>query len=155
MKNKALKLSIIFTNIFILLLAICAVALPWMVTWYVETMGRSPKLPAIIMVTCYPCVPLAGAILIYLRRMLKNISKDMLFHTDTVSCFTRISTFCLLISAVTLIAGRFYLPFFIVGVAFAFFALLVFVFKTVFAQIAEKVDSTPDLNDQAEEKREN
>lgn len=141
-KNKALRISLIITNIFIILLAVCTVTLPWLVTWYVETMGRSQKLPAIVMVTCYPCVPFAAAILLYLRRMLKNIKKDMLFHTDTVSCFTRISTFCLAISVITLIAGKFWLPFFIVGVAFAFFSLLVFVFKTVFACIAERVDTT-------------
>ena len=139
-KTKALKLSLLLTNIFIILLGVCTIALPWMVTWYVETMGKSPKLPAVIMVTCYPCVPFAAAILMYLRRMIKNIGRDMLFHTDTVSCFTRISTFCLFIAIITVIAGKFYLPFFIVGVAFAFFSLLVFVFKTVFAHIAAEVD---------------
>ncbi len=139
-KEKALKLSLLITNIFIILLGVCTLALPWGVTWYVETMGKSPKLPAVIMVTCYPCVPFAAAILMYLKRMLKNISRDMLFHTDTVSCFTRISTFCLCISVITLIAGKFYLPFFIVGTAFLFFALLVFVFKTVFAHIAAEID---------------
>lgn len=139
-KNKALKLSLIFTNIFIVLLTVCAITLPSIVTWYVETMGKSQKLPAIIMVTCYPCVPFAAAILLYLRRMIKNISRDMLFHTDTVSCFTRVSLFCLCIAVITIIAGKFYLPFFIVGVAFAFFSLLVFVFKAVFAHIAEEVD---------------
>ncbi len=140
MNKKALKISLIVTNIFILLLAACSVALPWMVTWYVETMGRSPKLPSIIMVTCYPCVPFAAAILLYLRRLIKNISRDMLFHSDSVSCFSRITVFCVAISLITVIAGRFYLPFFIVGVAFAFFALLVFVFKTVFSHIAQEVD---------------
>lgn len=139
-KEKALKLSLLITNIFIVLLGICTIVLPWLVTWYVETMGKSPKLPAVIMVTCYPCVPFAAAILMYLRRMLKNISRDMLFHNDTVSCFTRISTFCLCIAAITIIAGKFYLPFFIVGIAFLFFSLLVFVFKTVFAHIAAEID---------------
>ncbi len=140
MLEKSLKIALWLTNIFILLLAICAVALPWAVTWYVETMGRSQKLPAIIMVTCYPCVPFAGGILLYLRRIIKNISADMLFHLDNVIYFKRISLFCLIISVITLIAGRFYLPFLIVGIAFAFFAFLTYVYKTVFLHIAEQID---------------
>ena len=144
--NKILKISYLLTNIFIVLLVVCTVALPWMVTWYVETMGRSEKLPAIIMVTCYPCVPFAGAILFCLRRLIKNISKDMLFHTDSVGYFTKISIFCLVISVITIIAGRFYLPFLIMGISFAFFALLVFVFKTVFFHIATEVDKNLDCD---------
>ena len=50
MDKKALKLAIWLTNIFGLLLVAFAVALPWAVTWYVETMGRSHTLPAVIMV---------------------------------------------------------------------------------------------------------
>ncbi len=140
MSEKALKTALWLTNIFAVLLAFCAVALPWAVTWYVETMGRSQKLPAIIMVTCYPCVPFAGAILLYLRRIIKNISNDMLFHLDNVIYFTRIALFCLIISVITLIAGRFYLPFLIVGIAFAFFAFLTFVYKTVYCKIAQEID---------------
>ena len=113
MNSKLLKVAYWLTNIFIFLLIICAVALPWAVTWYVETMGRSQKLPAIVMVTCYPCVPFAGGILLYIRRIIRNISTDMLFHLDNVIYFKRISLFCLVISLITLIGGGFYLPFFI------------------------------------------
>ena len=141
--NKVLKISYFLTDIFIVLLVVCTVSLPWIVTWYVETMGRSQKLPAIIMVTCYPCVPFAGAILLYLRRLIKNISKDMLFHKDSIGYFGKISAFCLVISIITIIAGRFYLPFLIMGISFAFFSLLVFVFRTVFSHIAAVVDKIP------------
>lgn len=140
MKNKALKISMWCTNIALLLLIIFTVGLPWMVTWYVETMGRSPKLPAIIMVTCYPCVPFVAALLLNLRKLLQNISKDLLFHSNNVIYFKRITIFSIAISVITLIAGRFYLPFYIVGVSFAFFALMVFVFKTIFSAVAYEVD---------------
>ena len=101
MNAKLLKVAYWLTNIFILVLIVCVVALPWAVTWYVEIMGRSQKLPAIIMVTCYPCVPFAAAILLYIRRIIKNISTDMLFHLDNVIYFKRISLFCLVISLIT------------------------------------------------------
>ncbi len=144
MQNKAIKISLIITNIFILLLIIASVSLPWMVTWYVEKMGRSQQLPAVIMVTCYPCVPFAMAVLLYLRRILKNIANDKLFDTDTQIAFSRISVACLVISVITLIAGDFYLPFFIVGLAFAFFSLLVYVFKSVFSLTAARVKELTD-----------
>lgn len=144
MQNKALKISLIVTNIFILLLIVAAVSLPWIVTWYVETMGRSQNLSAVVMVTCYPCVPFAMAILICLRRILRNIANDKLFDTDTQIAFSRISVFCLVISVITLIAGKFYMPFFIFGLAFAFFSLLVYVFKNVFSLTAARVKELTD-----------
>ncbi len=140
MNKKALKIAHWLTDVFIVLLVVCAIALPWLVTWYVETMGRNPKLPTIIMVTCYPCVPFTGALLLSLRKLLKNIYKGELFSDYSVKCFTRISLFCLIIAVITILAGKFYMPFFIVGTTFAFFSLLIYVFKTIFAEIAQKIE---------------
>ncbi|MGI6279123.1 MAG: DUF2975 domain-containing protein [Acutalibacteraceae bacterium] len=143
---KSLKLALILTDIFFCLLIIATVALPWMVTWYVETMGRSPKLPAIIMVTCYPCVPFAGATLIQLRRIIKNVRSNHFFTNSNVTYLNRISIYCLVIAGITIIGGRFYLPFFIVGIAFAFFSLMVFSMKCVFKSICEQCADTDGEN---------
>jgi len=142
-KTRALKLSMFLINLFLVILVVLAFALPGMITKFVET-TRSQKLPSVIMITCYPCVPLVGAMLLYLRKLLKNILKDMLFHVESGKCFTRISQLCIAIACITTVAGKSYTPFFVVGVAFAFFALLVFVFKNCFIYIAEKVDSVAD-----------
>ncbi len=142
MEDKILKIARWVINGFTLILIICTVALPWAVTWYVETMGRSQKLPAIIMVTCYPCVPFAAAILLYLKRIIKNISADKLFHLDNVIYFKRIAFFCLMISLITLIAGRFYLPFFIMGISFGFFSFMVYVLKAIYQKIADNIDKS-------------
>ena len=136
MDKKALKLAIWLTNIFGLLLVAFAVALPWAVTWYVETMGRSQTLPAVVMVTCYPCVPFTAGILLYIRRIVKSILEDHLFQIENVIFFNRISIFCIAIAIITFIGGNFYLPFLIVGTTFSFIAFLTFVFKTVFYHIA-------------------
>ena len=140
MNSKLLRVAYWLTNIFIFVLIVCAVALPWAGTLYVETMGLSQKLPAIIMVTCYPCVPFAGAILLYLRRIIRNISTDMLFHLDNMIYFKRISLFCLVIALITLIGGRFYLPFLIVGIGFGFFAFATYVYMAVYYHIAKQID---------------
>lgn len=141
-KIKSVKLSIAFTHIFFWLLVIFAVALPWAVTWYVETMGRSQTLPTTIMVTCYPCVPFAAAALICLRRLLKNVLAGNLFHHSSTRYLGFISAFCLTIAVITVIAGRFYLPFYIVATTFAFLSLLTFALKNAFAIEAERRENT-------------
>ena len=140
MNKKVLKTALWLTTLFALLLCVFAIALPWAVTWYVEKMGRSQTLPAIIMVTCYPCVPFAAGILLYLRRIIKSIIKEMVFQLDNVVYFNRIAIFCLAISIITFIGGKFYLPFLIVGTTFAFLAFLTFVYKVVFYHVAKEFE---------------
>ena len=79
--RKALKLCLILTDIFIGLLIIITVFLPYGISWYVETMHRSQSLPATVMVTCYPCAPFVGIALFMLRRILKRASNGA-FFTD-------------------------------------------------------------------------
>ena len=45
---------------------------------------------------------------------------------------------CLAIALITLIAGRFYLPFYIVGGTFMFLALVSYTMKAVFLTLSEK-----------------
>lgn len=134
-KYKSLKAAVIITDIFIVLLIAMAIALPWLVTWYVEVVGRSASLPTTIMVTCYPCAPFAGATLMYLRRLLKYALKSDIFSCRSIKCLRRISICCFIIAVITLFAGRYYLPFYIVGATFAFLALLVFALKAIFMNV--------------------
>ena len=132
---KCLKLSIIITNIFLVILLFFTLTLPWLVTWYVETMNRSATLAATVMVTCYPCVPFATACLLLTRRLLKNAMAKKLFSENSILCLRRLSACCIVISVITLIAGKFYLPFLIVGAAFAFIYLLNFSLKCIFYEV--------------------
>ena len=132
-KIKSIKLSIFLTHIFFWLLIAFTIALPKAVVWYVETMGREKSLPTTIMVTCYPCVPFAAASLICLRRLLRNVLRDNLFSDSSIRYLSYISVFCLIIALITIIAGKFYLPFFIVSATFTFLALLVFALRSAFA----------------------
>ena len=135
--SKYLKLALIITNIFLVVLFIFAVLLPWMVTWYVEAMHRSVTLATTVMVTCYPCVPFAAACLLLTRRLLKNAMAKKLFSENSILCLKRLSACCIVISVITLIAGKFYLPFLIVGAAFAFISLLTFSLKGIFAEVSK------------------
>lgn len=119
--RKVIKLCRILTEVSIALLIIITVFLPFGISWYVETMHRSQTLPATVMVTCYPCAPFVGIALFMLRRILIR-AYDGVFFTGANSKDIRvISVCCAVIAVITLIAGRYYLPFYIVGFTFAFF----------------------------------
>ena len=131
-KINSIKFSIILTDIFILLIFAITIALPLLVTWYVEIKGRSASLPTTILVTCYPCAPFTAAILVYVTRLIKNALAGNVFSESSVGYLKRISLCGLVISLITLFAGRYYLPFYIVGATFAFLALIVFAFRSIF-----------------------
>ncbi len=137
-KTNTIKFSIILTDIFLTLLALFAAFLPFLVTWYVAYAHRSEELATTIMVTCYPCAPFAGVCLYYLRRVLKNIGKNEPENPDNVKFLKYMYICCFIISGITLIAGRFYLPFFIVAVTFLFITLLIFIFRNIFINVFQK-----------------
>ncbi|MEE1238443.1 MAG: DUF2975 domain-containing protein [Acutalibacteraceae bacterium] len=136
--QKALRLCLILTDLFICALVIVALLLPIGVSWYVEVMHRPQSLPATIMVTCYPCAPILGIALIMLRKIIKRISADDIFCTDNSKGFKIIAACCLVIAVITLIAGRFYLPFYIVSGTFIFLALVAYTMRAVFLTLSDR-----------------
>jgi len=135
--NKSLRIAHIITDLFFVILILLAIALPFLVTWYVEYKGRSESLFTTILVTCYPCVPFVGASLLYLRRLIKNARNDHTFSPSSVRCLKNISACFIIIALITLIAGRYYLPFYIVGITFAFLSVLIHAIKTIFMTVKE------------------
>lgn len=129
--KKALVAVSIVIYVFLIFLIGMAVALPGLVTWYVETMGRKQTLPTIIMVTCYPCVPFAFFTLLKVRKLISNLLKDEIFTAANADIFKRIAVYCLCISVITFVAGFFYLPFFIVFAGTGFFSLAAIIFNGI------------------------
>ncbi len=134
-KINTIKFSIFLTDIFLIVLVAVAFFLPFLVTWYVEYAGRLESLATTIMVTCYPCAPFTGLTLFYLRKVLKNIEKGDASSPDNKKHLKYMSLCCVIIAVITLIAGGFYLPFFLVAGTFLFLALLIFVFRNIFINI--------------------
>ena len=139
--QKSVRLCIVLTDIFICALVILTVILPFGVSWYVETMHRSQTLPATIMITCYPCAPFFGIALFMLRRILKRILRGDVFVNTNSHDLKIISCCCLVIALITIIAGRYYIPFYIVGFTFVFLALITYAANAVFLAIYEKLNS--------------
>lgn len=129
--EKSLKLSIAITDIFLGLLIAGCIALPWLVTWYVEMRHRSAALPTVIMLTCYPCAPFAAAVLIRLRSILKSLKRGEIFTADNISRLKAISWCCFAVTAVMLFSGRFYLPFYVCAVCTAFIGLILRIMRDI------------------------
>lgn len=127
MKNykRSAKIALIATYVFMVLLVVFTVALPWLIRWYVEVRGRSADLFATIMLATYPCVPLAAITLFSLMKLLKNILAGKVFEFENTGHLLAISNSCLLAALIMIVAGFFYMPFFIAGGAAICMALIV------------------------------
>ena len=113
------KAALYMVYCFSVILIAISVALPFIITWYVETRGRDATLPATIMLTCYPCVPFAAAILISLRRLLVNVLSGLILGDKNLNLLRAIIISCFGITAITVAAGRQYLPFYIIAASAA------------------------------------
>ena len=132
MKNfNPIKLAITVTTVFLAVLIAFSVMLPWLVTWYVQIAQRHETLVTTIMVTCYPCAPFAAIILLTLRKLLKNLNIKNYNKVENSKLLKYMSISCVIIALITLIAGRYYLPFYIVAATFMFLSLIIYAFKSV------------------------
>lgn len=130
-KLDTIKFSIILTTVFLVILIAFAVMLPWLVTWYVQIAQRHESLATTMMVTCYPCAPFTAVVLLALRKLLKNIQEKNFNKAQNLKLLKYMSISCFIISVITLIAGRYYLPFYIVAATFMFLALIIFAFRSI------------------------
>ena len=68
---------------------------------------------------------------------LKDTIKGELFTPRNMKYLRNISICCVIIAIITLVAGKFYLPFFIVGGTFAFLGLLTYSLRGIFISQTE------------------
>ncbi len=136
--KKSAKISLVITYVCMVLLVVLTIGLPYGISWYVEVRGRSADLAATVMLTCYPCVPFAAVALFSLRRFLKNLIKDTLFKGRNLRDLIYISLCCVCSGIIMLIAGIFYMPFYISGGAAMFCALIVKVIYDAMLNLKEE-----------------
>ena len=144
--NLGPRLTLIFTYICIALFVAAVIFLPMIVTWYVETMGRSSELATTVMLTCYPCSPFAAIALLSVRLVVKDIVWDKVFDRKNITRMLRVSGCCLAAGAIMLFAGNFYMPFYIAGAAAVFCSLL----SKVFADIIKTGVNSQEKNEENE-----
>lgn len=129
--KKSLRLSLIMTYVFMALLVIITCTLPWLITLYVEKMDRSMDLATIVMLSYYPCVPVAAKVLFDLKKLLKNLIGDDIANLQNVKLLRTIAICCMFVGIFLIVMGFFYMPFYFLGAAAAFCALLIHVFKNI------------------------
>ena len=135
--TKSARLTLCLTFLILIAVMAAAVTLPWLTDWYIRKTGRDEDLRTVIMTVCYICLPAALAALYSLIRLLKNILVGEIFIQGNVLHLRLLSWYCGAVSLITLAAGYFYLPFYLVGLAAIFFTLILRVIKNVFAAAIE------------------
>ncbi len=131
--KKSFHITLALLDLFIVLLFVFAVALPWIVTWFVEVQKKDAGLPSVIMLVCYPCAPFIAAALIGLRKIVKNCIDGLIFGDRNIKIFKMVALCCLAVAVITLVAGFFYLPFYLVSITSAACALIIKVIIDVFS----------------------
>lgn len=135
--TKSARLTLCLTFLILIAVIAAAVTLPWLTDWYICKTGRDKELRSVIMTVCYICLPAALAALYSLIRLLKNILDGEIFIHGNVLHLRLLSWYCAAVALITLAAGYFYLPFYLVGLAAVFFTLILRVIKNVFAAAIE------------------
>lgn len=135
--TKSARLTLCLTFLILIAVMAAAVTLPCLTDWYIRKTGRKEELRTVIMTVCYICLPAALAALYSLIRLLKNILDGEIFIQGNVLHLRLLSWYCGAVSLITLAAGYFYLPFYLVGLAAVFFTLILRVIKNVFAAAIE------------------
>ena len=136
-QNNSVKLSLYLTDFSIALFFAAAVFLPRFTKWYITYMGRPSNVRNVILAVCYTCLPFAMIALFSLRRLLNNIMRGDTFVTDNIKQLNILFLCCAAAAVITFFSGYFYLPFYIISVAAAFFSLILRVIKNVFRSAIE------------------
>ena len=143
MQNKAVKLSLLATALFMLAAAVLIILAPRLIRWYANY-RQIPKAGRIaITAAFYGSVVPAIAALCCLWRLLGNIRRERPFLQENSRLMAVISWCCVLVALATGIAARWYLPLLFVTVSMAFIFLIVRVVRNCFiAAIAIKDENS-------------
>lgn len=117
---------------------------PWLVNWMIRRdrlAVTGPWVGWVLLMIGYLCAAAALVMLTCLYSFLRRVEQGAVFTPANVTALRRISWCCVWAALLALPAGVvFYLPFFFIGVAAAFMALLVRVLKNAFAQAVRMKD---------------
>ncbi len=119
---------------FVLLLVLMIFASP-ILNWFFG-FARDNTIKTIL-VTFYLCCPAAWCALVCIFKLLTNIIHEKVFVVKNVLYMRILSLCCAFVAAACLIAGFFYVPFFIFSLGAAFMMLILRVLKNVMAVATE------------------
>lgn len=130
--------SISFSRFFVILFALCLLALDvgayWIAGWFVATRFYRRELGVLLMVSVYSGSVFGWICLYELWRLLANIRRSEVFISANVRHMRAVSWCCLGAAAVCLLSAEYYLPFGFVAGAACFMAMIVRIVKNAFEQ---------------------
>lgn len=132
MTNKAVKISLAATAVFLLAAAVLVGLAPWLIRQYAEFRQIPDSGRIAITAAFYGSVFPALAALCCLWLLLRNIQKDRPFLQENSRLMAVISWCCVLVALATGAAAFWYLPLVFVTVSMAFIFLIVRVVRNCF-----------------------
>lgn len=132
-QNAALKVSICFTGVFALALAVLTVSGPWTMKWLCE-ITNNQLIEKFILGITYLAIPAGWGAIVILFRLLFNINRGIVFDTQNTKMLTVLSWLCLYVGFLSGFATRWYIPFVIVSVSAMFIGLIVRVVRNIISE---------------------
>lgn len=133
-RSKSLRLTIVCTWLFMVLLLAAVVFAPQIAQWYFSGRENSQFYCLLFCIVVYVSAAPSAVLLFYLNRLLSRIHRGEFFSEGNIFSLRLISWCSFCVAMVALFAGFFYLSFLLIAVAFAFIGLIVRVVKNVFEQ---------------------
>ena len=143
--TRSLLLSRTMVNLFLLILLVASLTLPFILREYAHYAGNMSVLRLPVMASLWACAVPAFFALYQLRRMLWHISMDRVFIPENIRSLRIISWCCFLVACIFLLFCFYYILGLILAILAAFMGLILRVVKNVFAQalaIKEENDLT-------------
>ncbi len=136
--KRSLILSLFFTYLFLGVLLACLFFAPVILRWFVQQYNRTQTTYYALVTVFYTAVVPAGAALLCLLQLLRNIMKDQPFAGKNITYIRVISWCCFVVSVIFFVSAFFDLPVFVfIAVITAFAGLILRVVKNVFASAVE------------------
>ncbi len=135
--KKSLILSVWTVRILIVALFVAMVALPHLISEYLDYAGRPNSLLAPTLVALYLTAIAAMIVLFSLQRLLYNIRQDEVFVPENVRILRLISWCCFAVALIFALLSIAYLFSLVIAVAALFIALILRVLKNVFSIAVE------------------
>lgn len=140
-KNRSLTLSIAFTTMFAIALALLTLFAPWIVEFLCIFFHRDHLIKFLTVVT-YLAVPAGWGAIILLYKILLNVKNGEVFIESNVHCLTNLSWLCFYVGLLSGFASHKFVMFIIVSISALFIGLIVRVVRNIIEEaILLKEDS--------------
>ena len=133
-KDLSIRLSVFFTRLFLVLLAVALFTAPRLVSWFMILAGGRPVFVGRICAAFYCCAPPAAVLLWSLDRLLAAIARGEVFTAENIALLRRCSWCCMAVALICLGFTVTLFYFLLVAAAAAFIGLILRVVKNVFQQ---------------------